>query len=149
MTTIPVQVLPHGEGLPLPSRASEGAAGFDLRAAVTSPVVLGPGERMLVPTGLVFAIPEGWEGQIRPRSGLAIRHGVTLVNSPGTIDADYRGEILLPLINLGRDPFVIERGERLAQVVFARFEAPALVRVDDVPLDTTRGRDGFGSTGRS
>ena len=145
---IPVLVLPHAADLPLPARATEGTAGFDLRAAVSEPVVLQPGHRALVPCGVAFAIPDGWEGQVRPRSGLAWRHGVTLVNSPGTIDADYRGEIQVPLVNLGQEPFTVVRGERVAQIVFARFAAPELVVLDG--LDTTaRGEAGFGSTGRA
>lgn len=144
---IVVQILPHGEGLPLPARASPGAAGFDLRAAVQSPVVLLPGARTLVPCGFAIAIPEGWEGQVRPRSGLAWRHGITLVNSPGTIDSDYRGEVQVPLVNLGHEPFTIERGERIAQLVFARFEAPELVSGGTLDA-TSRGTSGFGSTGR-
>jgi dUTP pyrophosphatase len=149
VTTLPVQLLPHADGLPLPARATPGAAGYDLRAAVLEPLTLAPGARALVPTGLVFALPEGWEGQVRPRSGLAIRHGITLVNSPGTLDADYRGELMLPVINLGDAPFTITRGERLAQIVFARFEAPELEPVAGLDVDTARGAGGFGSTGRS
>jgi dUTP pyrophosphatase len=144
--TIPVLVLPHGADLPLPVRTTSGAAGFDLRAAVSEPLVLEPGARALVPCGVAFAIPEGWEGQVRPRSGLAWRHGITLVNSPGTIDADYRGEIRVPLVNLGQEPFVVRRGERIAQIVFARFEPAELVTVDTLP-PSTRGDAGFGSTG--
>lgn len=145
---VQVHVLPHAEGLPLPSRATPGAAGFDLRAALTEPLLLAPGARALVPTGLVLAIPPGWEGQVRPRSGLAAKHGLTLVNSPGTIDADYRGELFLPLINLGQEPYLVDRGARVAQLVFARFEAPELERVELLPADTARGAGGFGSSGR-
>lgn len=148
MPDVLVRVLPHGEGLPLPHRASAGAAGYDVRAAVTAPVTLAPGERQLVPTGFAYAIPEGWEGQVRPRSGLALRHGITLINSPGTVDADYRGELLVPLVNLGQEPFTVLRGERIAQIVFARFEAPELRVVEALPGDTARGGAGFGSTGR-
>ena len=139
--------LPHAEGLPLPSRATAGASGFDLRAAVSAPVVLPPGGRALIPCGFRMALPDGWEAQVRPRSGLAIRHGITLINSPGTIDADYRGEVMVPLINLGSEPFVVERGERIAQMIFARFEVPGLEIVVDLDA-TARGHVGFGSTGR-
>ena len=147
---VPVQVLPHGRGLPLPARATAGAAGFDLRAAVPedAPLTLEPGCRALVPCGIAFAIPEGWEGQVRPRSGLALRHGVTLVNSPGTLDADYRGEVQVPLVNLGEAPFTVTRGERIAQVIFAPVPAVCLEVVEALPMDTARGLDGFGSTGR-
>ena len=121
-TTVLVRVLPHGEGLPLPSQASAGSAGFDLRAAVDEPLVLEPGAFVAVPTGLAFALPDGWEGQVRPRSGLARNHGVTVLNSPGTVDSDYRGEIQVILIHHGPEPLVIERGHRIAQMVFARLE---------------------------
>jgi len=148
--TIPVRVLPHGEGLPLPARASAGAAGLDLRAAIGEAFTLLPGDRALVPTGLVLAIPLGWEGQVRPRSGLALKHGITLINSPGTIDSDYRGELCVPLVNLGREPFVVERGERIAQIIFARVAAIELVRVAMLPeAPGSRGTGGFGSTGRA
>lgn len=134
--------------LPLPARATEHASGFDLRAAVDAPLRLDPGARSLVPTGISIAIPPGFEGQVRPRSGLAIRHGIALVNSPGTIDADYRGEIQVILVNLGSEPFVIERGERIAQLVIAPVAACELDEVAE--LDPTgRGEDGFGSSGRS
>jgi dUTP pyrophosphatase len=143
------RLLPHAEGLPLPSRATPGAAGLDLRAALTEPITLSPGERRLVPTGLVLAIPEGWEGQVRPRSGLAIKHGITLINSPGTIDSDYRGELLVPLVNLGQEPFVVARGDRIAQIVFAAVAPVGLVAVDTLPAPRgERGTGGFGSTGR-
>ena len=145
--TVSIRRLPHALDLPLPSRATHGAAGYDLRAAVEAPLTLAPGRRALVPCGFAMALPEGWEAQVRPRSGLATRHGVTLVNSPGTIDADYRGEVMVPLINLGEEPFVLQRGERIAQMIFARFEAPPLVEVV-VLDDTARGGQGFGSTGR-
>ncbi len=144
-----VRRLPHGEGLALPAYETPGAAGCDLRAALAEneELVLKPGERAVVPTGLAIALPEGWEAQARPRSGLAAKFGLALVNSPGTIDADYRGEVKVILINLGTDDFVILRGERIAQMVFApvwqaRFEEVAT-------LDgTARGEGGFGSTGR-
>jgi dUTP pyrophosphatase len=140
--------LPHGADLPLPSYQSEGAAGLDLLAAVAAdaPVVIGPGERALIPTGLAIALPGGTEGQVRPRSGLAARHGVTVLNSPGTIDADYRGEIQVILVNLGQVPFTIARGMRIAQLVIA----PTLqVTICESAIldETTRGVGGFGSTG--
>lgn len=143
---ISVLVLPHGAGLPLPDRATPGAAGVDLRAATSTPVVLPPGARALVPCGFALALPEGWEAQVRPRSGLAVRHGVTVLNSPGTIDADYRGEVQVALVNLGQEPFTVNRGDRIAQMVFARVEAPVLVPVATLP-PTDRGAAGFGSTG--
>jgi dUTP pyrophosphatase len=147
--SVPVRVvvLPHAEGLPLPAWQTEGSAGADVRAALTEPLVLEPGERRLVPTGLRVALPPGWELQVRPRSGLAAKHGVTVINSPGTIDADYRGELLVPLVNLGREPFRVERGERVAQLVLApvyRAEWQVVAELDN----TARGVGGFGSTGR-
>ena len=146
---VEIRQLPHAEGLPLPAYQSPGAAGLDLLAAVgeNSPLVLAPGKHALVPTGLTIALPSGSEAQVRPRSGLAARHGVTVLNSPGTIDADYRGEISVILINHGEAPFTIRRGERIAQMVIA-----PVVRVELVvaaALSTTdRGSGGFGSTGR-
>ena len=131
--------------LPLPHRATEHAAGYDVRSAEES-VTLEPGEIRLVKTGLVMELPEGVECQVRPRSGLALRHGVTLPNSPGTIDPDYRGELGIIMQNLGRAPVTLERGERIAQLVFARFEAPDVVEVAETS-STTRGSGGFGSTG--
>ena len=116
---VALQILVHGEGLPLPAYATAGAAGCDLRAAVKSAMVLEPGRRTLVPTGIAIALPPGWEAQIRPRSGLAVQHGVTVINAPGTIDADYRGEIKVALVNLGDAPFTIARGDRVAQLVVA------------------------------
>lgn len=138
--------LSHGIDLELPGRASEGSAGFDLRAAVEEPVVLESGDRQLVPTGLVLEIPAGWEGQVRPRSGMAWRHGLTLVNSPGTIDSDYRGEVKVLLINLGSERVQVERGDRIAQVVFAPVAAVHLSVVEAVE-QTDRGGGGFGSSG--
>lgn len=149
MEVIPLIVLPHGEGLPLPTRATAGAAGFDLRAAVEDPVTLGPGQRALVPTGVALAIPEGWEGQVRPRSGLALAHGITLINAPGTIDSDYRGEVLVPLVNHGDAAFVVQRGERIAQIVFQQLPWVELARVARLPPSSGRGTGGFGSTGSS
>lgn len=131
--------------LPLPARATPHAAGFDVRSAEPE-FVLDPGEIRLVGTGLVMELPEDIECQVRPRSGLAVRHGVTLPNTPGTIDPDYRGEVKVPLINLGRESVTIARGERVAQLVFARFEAPRVVETDSLD-DTERGSGGFGSTG--
>jgi dUTP pyrophosphatase len=132
--------------LPLPARQSEQAAGYDVASAEPD-LELVPGERRAVGTGLVFEIPPGWEMQVRPRSGLALRHGITLPNAPGTIDADYRGELKVILQNGGREPVVIRRGDRIAQLVFARHEAPALVEAGHVG-ETARGTGGFGSTGR-
>ena len=142
-----IRVLEHGRGLDLPARATFGSAGYDIRAAVDGPVVIEPGDRCLVPCGFCLAIPEGWEVQVRPRSGLAIRDGITLINSPGTIDSDYRGEVMVPLINHGREPFTVRRGERIAQMIFSRYEAPELCVVSDLD-PTDRGAAGFGSTGR-
>jgi dUTP pyrophosphatase len=147
MVTIAVQRLPHAEGLPLPAYATEGAAGMDLLAANTGPIHLPPGARALVPTGLRLALPPGHELQIRPRSGLALRHGLVLPNSPGTIDEDYRGELQVIVMNAGTEPFTIERGMRIAQAVLAPVRRAAWREVPD--LDTTaRGEGGFGSTGR-
>lgn len=143
-----VMRLSHGQGLPLPAYQSDGAAGMDLLAAVEEgdPIVLAPGERALIPTGLVLEIPPGMEAQIRPRSGLALRHGITVLNSPGTIDSDYRGEVKILLINLGEAPWEIQRGERIAQMVFQRVERAALIEVAELN-NTRRGAGGFGSTG--
>jgi len=132
--------------LPLPERATPHAAGYDVRSAEEE-VVLHPGEIRLVSTGLVMELPEGFECQVRPRSGLALKHGLTLPNSPGTIDSDYRGEIRVIMQNLGSEPVTLVRGERIAQLVFARFEAPVILEVDDLS-ETSRGGGGFGSTGR-
>ena len=142
-----VRVLPHAEGLPLPAYATPGSAGMDLLAAVPGPLVLAPGERALVPTGLELALPPGYEGQVRPRSGLALRHGVVLPNAPGTIDSDYRGEVQVILWNTGAEPFAIARGDRIAQLVIA----PVVrVAVEEGALDETgRGDGGFGSTGEA
>ena len=145
---LPVQVLPHGEGLELPSYATSGSAGCDLRAAVSEPLTLAPGARALVPTGIAVAIPEGHEGQVRMRSGLAIRHGLTLLNGPGTIDADYRGEIRVILANLGSEPVTLSRGDRIAQLVIAPVVRARLERSDELP-ETSRHTGGFGSTGAS
>lgn len=143
-----VMRLSHAEGLPLPGYQSDEAAGMDLLAAVddAESTVLAPGERALVPTGLVLEIPPGIEAQVRPRSGLALRHGITVLNSPGTIDSDYRGEVKVLLVNLGEAPWEIQRGERVAQMVFQRIERAVLAEVA-VLNDTLRGAGGFGSTG--
>jgi dUTP pyrophosphatase len=140
--------LPHAAGLDLPAYQSAGAAGLDLMAAVEAPVVLRAGKRALVPTGLVLELPTGLEAQVRPRSGLALRHGITVLNSPGTIDSDYRGEVQVLLVNLGDRAFTVARGERIAQLVIARCERVALVEVS-VASATRRGAGGFGSTGRA
>ena len=138
--------LPHGRDLPLPSAASAGSAGLDLVAAVDETQVLRPGERMLIPTGLVLEIPSGFEGQVRPRSGLAWKHGVTLANPPGTIDSDYRGEVKVLLIHLGDAPLTISRGDRVAQLVVARVESVEWEEAEELE-ETGRGDGGFGSTG--
>ena len=140
--------LPHGAGIELPAYETGGAAGMDLRAAVAEdqPLTLLPGKRTLVPTGFVFEIPTGFEGQVRPRSGLAFKNGVTCLNTPGTIDSDYRGEVKVLLVNLGEEPFVIERGMRIAQMVIAPVTQVA-VREAETASETTRGAGGFGSTG--
>jgi dUTP pyrophosphatase len=145
---IPIIRLPHAEGLELPSYATRHAAGLDLRAAVAedAPLTLKPGARALVPTGLAIALPEGYEAQVRPRSGLALKAGVTCLNSPGTIDADYRGEVGVILANLGQEPVVIRRGDRIAQLVVARYERIAWAETDTLE-ETARGAGGFGSTG--
>ncbi len=149
ITDVRVQRLPHGEGLPLPTYQSEHAAGLDLIAAVPAdaPLTLAPGQRGLVPTGIAIALPAGTEAQVRPRSGLAVKHGLTVLNAPGTIDADYRGELQVLLVNLGAEPVAVTRGMRIAQLVIATVARAALREV--VSLDqTTRGGGGFGSTGR-
>lgn len=149
MIAVRLQRLPHGADLPLPAYETAGSAGMDLRAAVPedAPLTLAPGARALVPTGLKIALPPGHEAQVRPRSGLALKHGVTCLNSPGTIDADYRGEVGVILINHGSDPFVVRRGERIAQMVVAPVLQVALVEAEALD-ETARGAGGFGSTGR-
>ena len=139
---------PHADDLPLPRAESEGAAGLDLRAAVTEPLVLSPGERRLIPTGWRIALPDGFEAQVRPRSGLALRHGILIPNSPGTIDADYRGEIQVILMNAGDADFEVARGDRIAQMVIAPFVRPDWIEVE-VLESTDRGEGGFGHTGRT
>ena len=152
MKKIDVQVkrLAHAADLPLPAYQSELAAGLDLLAAIPpdAPMVLAPGERAMVPTGITIALPEGYEAQVRPRSGLAAKHGISCVNSPGTIDADYRGELKVILINHGQEPFTIKRGERIAQMVIAPVTR-AEWQVVTTLSETTRGAGGFGSTGKS
>ncbi|MBW7473245.1 dUTP diphosphatase [Paenibacillus oenotherae] len=138
--------LPGNEDIQLPRKMSELAAGFDLHAAVSEPVTLSPGERKLIPTGFSMAMPGELEAQIRPRSGLAYKHGITCLNSPGTIDADYRGEVKVLLVNLGTEPFTIERGERIAQMLFGLVPAVSISEVEELP-ETVRGAGGFGHTG--
>jgi dUTP pyrophosphatase len=144
----PIEVvrLPHAAGLPLPSYATAGAAGMDLLAAVAAPVVIPPGGRALIPTGLCIALPPGHELQVRPRSGLALRHGIAMPNSPGTVDEDYRGELQVILLNAGTVPFTVERGARIAQAVLAPVTRAAWREVEALP-ETARGAGGFGSTG--
>lgn len=149
MTTLRIRRLAHSEGLALPAYETSGSAGMDLRAAVPEgdPVTLAPGARGLIPTGLTIALEPGWEAQVRPRSGLALKHGITCLNSPGTIDSDYRGEVGVILVNLGQEPFVIRRGERIAQLVIAQHAQAVVTEVETLD-DTARGAGGFGSTGR-
>ena len=149
MVKVEIKQLPHGEGLVLPAYQSADAAGLDLLAAVpeNSPLILAPGARALVPTGLTIALPPGYEAQVRPRSGLAAKHGVTVLNAPGTVDADYRGEIGVLLINHGDAPFPVRRGERIAQLVIASVVQAELVPAASLAA-TERGSGGFGSTGR-
>jgi dUTP pyrophosphatase len=148
LITLPVTVLPHGEGLELPAYATSGSAGCDLRAAVGEPATILPGERALVPTGIAIAVPEGYEGQVRMRSGLALKQGLILPNAPGTIDSDYRGEIRVIVANIGREPVTISRGDRIAQLVLAPVARARLERVRELP-ESERGPGGFGSTGHS
>ena len=149
MTTVRVERLPHAEGLALPAYETSGSAGMDLRAALpeAEPVILAPGERKLIPTGLKIALEPGYEAQVRPRSGLALKHGVTCLNSPGTIDSDYRGEVGVILINHGQIAFEINRGERIAQLVIASYAQAVMAEVEALD-ETARGAGGFGSTGR-
>ena len=143
-----VMRFPHGKGLSLPRYATEGAAGLDLQAALreNEQITLKSGERALVPTGIALQLPEGYEAQVRPRSGLALKHGVTVLNSPGTIDADYRGEVSVLLVNFGQEPFLIERGLRIAQMVIAPVTQVVLVEIDHLE-PSERGAGGYGSTG--
>lgn len=151
MTALQVRFrrLPHGENLPLPAYESAGAAGLDLRAAPPKdhPISIAPGARALVPTGLALQFPVGYEAQIRPRSGLAAKRGVTVLNAPGTVDADYRGEVMVLLVNLGDEVFVVERGDRIAQIVFAAVAVAEIVEAEALE-PSARGEGGFGSTGR-
>ena len=148
MNNIKVQIkrLPHSDGLDLPFYATEHAAGMDLYAAVNEDIILAAGERKLIPTGLSIALPEGYEAQIRPRSGLALKHGLSVLNSPGTIDADYRGEVQIILANLSNEDFTITRGFRIAQMIVAPYTRAAWDEVSELS-DTARGEGGFGSTG--
>ena len=144
--TVAITTLPHAENLGLPAYATEQSAGMDLCAAVSSDVVLQPGQRKLIPTGLSIALPAGYEAQVRPRSGLALKNGITVLNSPGTIDADYRGEVQVILANLGEESFTIARGMRIAQMVVARYTRVEWQQAEQLST-TTRGAGGFGSTG--
>lgn len=146
MKQVLIKKLNHAKDLPLPNYESVSAAGMDLRAAVTEPVTIKPGERTMIPTGLQMAIPEGFEAQIRPRSGLAIKNGITMLNTPGTIDADYRGEVKVIAINLGEEEFEVNHGDRIAQMVIAPVTQFPVVEVDELN-ETERGEGGFGSTG--
>lgn len=144
--TLRIKKLDHAKDLPLPSYATPGSAGMDLRSASVEPVVISPGQRALVPTGLILEIPDGYEGQVRPRSGLALKHGISLVNSPGTVDSDYRGEVMVIMINLGDDHFMINYGDRIAQLVIAPVIQAQIVEIDEIS-ESERGDGGFGSTG--
>lgn len=143
---LPIRRLDHGRDLPLPRYESPGAAGLDLRAAIVDEIILLPGTRAVVPTGIAVAVPPGYEGQLRPRSGLAAKHGVTVLNAPGTVDSDYRGEIGVLLINLGNGPFTLKRGDRIAQMLITPVARAILEEVEALE-DTARGAGGFGSTG--
>ncbi|TCP70089.1 dUTP diphosphatase [Baia soyae] len=147
MERIQIMILPGNEDLPKMEQMSQGASGFDLRAALSETIILEPGKRKLIPTGLAMAMPIGLEAQVRPRSGLALKHGITVLNTPGTIDADYRGEIGVILINLGEGPFEIHRGDRVAQLVFQQVASVNLIEVEQLE-ETARGTGGFGHTGK-
>jgi dUTP pyrophosphatase len=146
MLKIKVKRLPHNPDLPLPQKMSEHSSGFDLMAALEEPISIAPGETAFVPTGIALSIPPGYEGQVRPRSGLAVKHGLTILNAPGTIDADYRGEVKVILINLGREQVTLRRGDRIAQLIIAPVSQVTLQESDDLD-STTRGTGGFGHTG--
>lgn len=146
MKTLKIKRLPHGLGLPLPTYMTEAASGMDLYAAIENEMIIHPFDRILVPTGIIIELPHGFEAQVRPRSGLALKHGVTLLNTPGTIDEDYRGEIKLILINLGKEPFGIKRGDRLAQLVVSKRYSVKIEEVSDLS-PTKRSDGGFGHTG--
>jgi dUTP pyrophosphatase len=147
MALLQIMRLPHGEGLALPAYETAGSAGMDLRAAVNEPMTLIAGARAAIPTGLAFAVQPGFEAQIRPRSGLALKNGITCLNTPGTIDSDYRGEVKVILVNLGHEPFTIQRGDRIAQMVIAPVVQAEILEVETLD-ETLRGAGGFGSTGR-
>jgi dUTP pyrophosphatase len=144
---IDIRVLPEGEGLPLPAYMSDDSAGCDLFAALSEPLVLAPGARALVPAGFSIALPPGFEAQVRPRSGLALAHGITCLNAPGTIDADYRGPVGIILVNLGQEPYVVQRGDRIAQLIVAPVRRAVFHRVAELP-HSSRAGGGFGSTGK-
>ncbi len=144
---IQLKILDSAKDLPLPKYETEGSAGMDLLASIHEEVILAPGQRKLIPTGLSIALPVGYEAQVRPRSGLAIKHGITVLNTPGTIDSDYRGEVMVILANLSNEAFAVERGMRIAQVVFAPVTQGNFVQVEQLP-ETVRGSGGFGSTGK-
>jgi dUTP pyrophosphatase len=144
---VPIQRLPGGEDLPLPSYATAGAAGLDVCAAVEADVEIPPGERALIASGFAIAVPEGWEAQVRPRSGLALRHGLLLPNAPGTVDSDYRGEVKIIVLNAGKEPVTVRRGDRIAQLVFAAVPRVSWEECERLP-ETPRGAGGFGHTGR-
>lgn len=146
MISVRILRLPHGADLPLPAYATAGSAGMDLRAALTAPLTLAPGERAAVPTGIAIALPAGYEAQVRARSGLARRHGIAMVNAPGTVDSDYRGEVQVLLINLGQEPFTVAHGDRIAQMVVAPVTRVAWDEAAALD-ETARGAGGFGSTG--
>ena len=146
MITVKIQRLPHNPDLPLPQRMSDHSSGYDVMAAVQEPISIAPGDTALIPTGFALEIPPGYEGQVRPRSGLAAKHAISIPNAPGTIDADYRGELRIILINLGREPFTIKRGDRIAQLVIAPVTSTNLQEVSDLG-ETPRGSGGFGHTG--
>ncbi|MFO0110149.1 MAG: dUTP diphosphatase [Alphaproteobacteria bacterium] len=145
-SNIAITRLPHGKDLALPAYATTHSAGMDLMAAIADPITLAPGERKLIPTGIAIALPDGFEAQVRPRSGLALKHGLSIVNAPGTVDADYRGEVGVLLINLGQENFTIERGMRIAQMVSAPYSRARFTEVLELP-SSERGEGGFGSTG--
>ncbi|WHA05400.1 dUTP diphosphatase [Candidatus Bandiella numerosa] len=145
--TINITKLGNAQDLPLPQYATIHSAGVDLVAAIDGDLIIEPNQRILIPTGIAISIPEGFEGQVRPRSGLAIKNGITVINAPGTIDSDYRGEIKVPIINLGDKDFIVERGMRIAQLIIARYEKIEWNLVEQLPQNTTRGDAGFGSTG--
>jgi dUTP pyrophosphatase len=143
---VKVVVLDHGKDLPIPAYETTGSAGMDLRAAIDEPIRLTPMERALVPNGIKIALPQGYEAQVRPRSGLAVKHGVTVLNTPGTVDSDYRGELKTTIINLGSEPFLINRGDRIAQMIIAPVIQAEMIEVESLD-ETERGEGGFGSTG--